>query len=111
MGTSLVVWLACGLLSIAGALCYIELGCVVPKSGGDYAYLLEAYGPLHRFFGPIPAFLYSYSRTIVTGPAAFAVIALSFGAYATEPFYGARIHQESNGVNITVDVLTNCTSR
>ncbi|GAU95203.1 hypothetical protein RvY_06861 [Ramazzottius varieornatus] len=87
VGVSLIVWLSCGLISLFGGLCYIELGCVVPKSGGEYTYLLEAYGPLHRFFGPLPAYLYSYSRTLATGPSGFAVISLSFATYVAQPFY------------------------
>jgi len=40
----LAVWLAGGLLSLVGALCYAELASAFPKSGGDYVYLTQAYG-------------------------------------------------------------------
>ncbi|XP_048461866.1 b(0,+)-type amino acid transporter 1 [Rhincodon typus] len=80
VGPCLIVWTACGVLATLGALCYADLGTMITKSGGEYSYLLEA-------FGPIPAFLYSWMCIVVVKPTSFAIICLSFAEYAATPFY------------------------
>ncbi|NXQ29757.1 BAT1 protein, partial [Alaudala cheleensis] len=80
VGPCIIVWAACGLLATLGALCFAELGTMITKSGGEYPYLMEA-------FGPIPAFLFSWTSLLVTKPSSFAIICLSFAKYASAPFY------------------------
>ncbi|XP_064375727.1 B(0,+)-type amino acid transporter 1 isoform X2 [Dromaius novaehollandiae] len=53
---------------------------MITKSGGEYPYLMEA-------FGPIPAYLFSWTSLLVTKPSSFAIICLSFAEYASAPFY------------------------
>ncbi|XP_065562288.1 Y+L amino acid transporter 2-like isoform X1 [Artemia franciscana] len=78
-GVALIVWAISGLFSTAGALCFAELGTVVAKSGGDYAYILEA-------FGPIPAYLSLWVNMVIIRPASQAVVSLTFALYLLESF-------------------------
>lgn len=80
IGFSLVVWVLCGLLSMIGAICYAELGTTVPKSGGDYAYINEA-------FGPLPAFLYLWAANLIFVPTTNAIMGLTFANYVIQPFF------------------------
>ena len=81
VGMTLIVWVGCGILAMLASLCYIELGVSIPKSGGEYSYLLEA-------FGEIPAFLFSFVSAIILRPASVAAIVLATGNYIVEPFFG-----------------------
>jgi len=70
----LLAWVLAGLLSLAGALTYAELGAMFPRAGGEYVYLKEAYGEL-------TAFLFGWTRFWIAGPgtiAAYAVGAATF---------------------------------
>ncbi|XP_068174478.1 b(0,+)-type amino acid transporter 1-like [Antennarius striatus] len=80
VGPCLLIWTACGILAMLDALCLVELGTMITKSGGEYSYLLEAYGS-------IVAFLYTWTNTIVQKPSGLAIITLSFAKYASTPFY------------------------
>lgn len=57
IGACLTVWIACGFISLLGALCFAELGTVVPRSGAEYAYLIEAFAKTNKFWGPLPSFV------------------------------------------------------
>lgn len=70
----LAVWVAGGLLTLAGALTYAELGVLFPRAGGLYHYLREAYGPLCGF-------LYGWIAFLVIMSGGIAAIAIAFGQY------------------------------
>lgn len=61
-------WVAAGILSLFGGLCYAELGASIPEAGGEYAYL-------RRGFGAKTAFLFGWMHSIVARPASVAAIA------------------------------------
>jgi solute carrier family 7 (L-type amino acid transporter), member 9/15 len=61
------------------------LGTLIPKSGAEYAYFLDGFGPLHRFWGPLPAFLYSWITVLLLRPMSYAIGCLSFANYAIVP--------------------------
>ena len=74
-GWLLVVWLITGFLTIVGALSYGELAAMMPKAGGQYVYLREAYSP---FWG----FLYGWTLFLVIQTATIAAVAVGFGRYS-----------------------------
>src|SRR5690348_5404469 len=49
VGGIALVWVLGGLFTLAGALTLAELGAMLPRAGGPYVYLREAYGPLPAF--------------------------------------------------------------
>ena len=80
VGMSLVVWVGCGILALLGSLCYCKMGTMLPKSGVEYSYLYEA-------FGPLPAFLYSWTLALIVRPSSLSAMALTFARYVSEPFF------------------------
>ena len=80
VGVALIVWVACGLFSMIGAYCFTELGCAILRSGADYAYIYEA-------FGPFLAFLRLWVECIIVRPCSQAVVALTFAYYVIEPLF------------------------
>ncbi len=63
-GAMLAVWFGGGLLAFAGAMAYAELAALRPKSGGEYVYLREAFGPLAAFLTGWTSFVAGFSGAI-----------------------------------------------
>src|SRR5207245_2667359 len=57
-GRVLAVYVIAGLLSLAGALSYAELAAMMPRAGGEYVFMREAYGRVWGFlFGWMSFFI------------------------------------------------------
>jgi len=54
---------------------------MIPKSGGEYPILLEA-------FGPVPAYLFAWTATLITKPASLSLLSITFARYVLAPIYG-----------------------
>src|SRR5204863_4763553 len=74
--TILVAWIVGGIVALAGAACYAELGTMYPRAGGEYVYLREAYHPALGFMSGWVSMTAGFS-------AAIASAAISFAKYLT----------------------------
>ena len=70
----LLAWLAAGLLSLAGALTYAELGAMMPEAGGEYVFLREAYGDL-------PAFLFGWASLMLIASGGLAAVSTALASF------------------------------
>jgi APA family basic amino acid/polyamine antiporter len=73
-GGLLAAWVISGLLTVAAALSYGELAAMMPKAGGQYIYLREAYSPLWGF-------LYGWTLFLVIQTGTIAAVAVGFARY------------------------------
>jgi basic amino acid/polyamine antiporter, APA family len=73
------LWVAGGLLSLAGALCYAELATAYPREGGDFVYLTRAYGSW-------AGYLFAWADLMILQPGTIAAIAFAFATYAQVVF-------------------------
>jgi basic amino acid/polyamine antiporter, APA family len=73
-GPILLSWVLGGVVALCGALTVAELAGALPRSGGIFAYLLEAYGAL-------PAFLFGWTELVVIRASALGAIATIFAEY------------------------------
>ncbi|ORY22660.1 amino acid transporter, partial [Neocallimastix californiae] len=74
IGASLLIWMLSGLLALTGALCYAELGTMIPASGGEHPYLALAYGKM-------VSFLFSWTAILVQKPGSLSIICVVFADY------------------------------
>ncbi len=74
-GPILGIWIAGGVIALAGALAFAELASLYPKAGGEYAYLREAYHPL-------VAFLFGWASFLMIQGGGIAAVSIAFSEHA-----------------------------
>lgn len=77
---ALIVWTISGIFSMIGAYCYAELGCMITKTGADYAYIMVT-------FGPFLAFIRLWVECMIVRPCSQAIVGLTFATYILKPFF------------------------
>ncbi|XP_072019884.1 putative L-type amino acid transporter 1-like protein MLAS [Amphiura filiformis] len=80
VGMSITVWAGAGLFSLIGALCFLELGTTIPRSGAEYIYIKEIVGDL-------PAFMVLWVTMVVVAPVSRILTCMTFANYILQPFY------------------------
>ncbi|MEE2708335.1 MAG: amino acid permease [Gemmatimonadota bacterium] len=73
-GAFMLIWIVGGIVAFSGALCFAELGALMPRSGGMVVYLKDTYPP-------IVAFLYGWAEVVVIQPGSLAAISVIFTDY------------------------------
>src|SRR5437867_4609062 len=73
-GWLILAWVVGGAVSFAGALVYAELGAALPRAGGQYVFLREAYGDL-------VGFLYGWTLFAVIHTGSLAALAVGYAEY------------------------------
>src|SRR5215468_4868529 len=73
----LAVWILGGLIALCGAFVFAELGTVIPRAGGQYAFFREA-------FHPLVGFLHGWSLLWIIQSGATAAVAVTCGAYLVQ---------------------------
>ena len=72
-GAILITWSGCGIISMLAALTWCELGTMFPNSsGGEYTYIMAA-------FGPLASFMYSFTTVLIVKPSSLVLIAITCG--------------------------------
>ena len=99
-GPFILVWVLGGLFALFGALTYAELAAAMPRSGGVFAFILEA-------FGPLPAFLFGWSELVVIRASALGAISTLFAEYLGYflHFTPVQVHYVAAGAIIAVGLF------
>jgi basic amino acid/polyamine antiporter, APA family len=77
--TILLAWVIGGIVALCGAACYAELGTLMPKAGGEYVYLREAYHPVLGFMSGWVSMTAGFSAAIAGAAISFATYLAKLG--------------------------------
>ena len=94
----IMVWVLGGIAALTGALCYGEVGAMLPRSGGEYHYLSKIYHPAVGFIS-------GWVSATVGFAAPVALAAFAFGDYADNVFPGINIQHTAAAVIIAISVI------
>lgn len=95
----LAAWIIGGVVALAGALTYAELGAMLPDAGGAYVYIREA-------FGPLAAFLCGWMVLASIASGAIAAVAMGFAGYAERYLSLAPVGGRLGLAALTIALLT-----
>ena len=98
MGTALAIWIASGLISLFGALCFCELAVALKKTGGHYIFIKEIYGDFAAFF-----IIWAY--VVIIEPAALGLVAITIGEHIVGSFTDAT---STNGIWMVKGIAVIC---
>lgn len=90
-----LLWVAGGVISLIGALCYAELATAYPNAGGDYYFLQRAYGRS-------VSFLFAWARLAVVTSGSVAILAFVFGDYASNLL---KLGEQSSAIYAALAVI------
>ncbi len=88
----IIVWIAAGVLSLAGALTYAELAAMKPKAGGEYVFLRDAYGRVWSF-------LYGWMQIFIAKTGSQAAVAVAFAIFLND-FLGKKFTRSILGADV-----------
>jgi APA family basic amino acid/polyamine antiporter len=94
----LAAWIAGGAVAIAGAFAYAELGALMPRAGGNYVYLRDAWHP-------VVGFLYGWALLFLIETGAIAAVAIVFAEHALKLAGAAQVSPKPLAV-LTILVLS-----
>lgn len=98
VGLSLVIWVICASIATCGALCYTELSLTSGKSGGEFIFILE-------HFGPVLAFLRMWTILAIIMPCISAIQGITIANYLTTPFFSDCEHVPVDAIRLIAVVV------